>query len=316
MFTSVSPDTADNGGQPSVVGSGGSSSGAGIGPTIRAICIFLLAIAVAATAVAAFAWRGGEHNRDALLGLPASFMLIGVIVLIGTLLLIQVTRALGALRRQSTTVKNAAIEAEKHYKTVLQRIIRFVEAREKDTRGRSERIGKLSHLIGRQLDLPAETCEHLQQAGRLHDIGLLAIPEAVLNKRGHMGGADFRTIQRHAEVSYEVLKPLESLAPVLPAIRYHHERMNGTGYPFGLKGEQIPTEARILAVADAYDAMTHDRPHRRAMSPLEAMKELLRCTPAGYDKTCVDALARIVNLDELLAAMEPAPAGELVFAVA
>ena len=79
--------------------------------------------------------------------------------------------------------------------------------------------------------------------------------------------------------------------------------MNGTGYPQGLNGEQIPLEARILAVADSYDAMTHDRPHRTALSPLEAMAELRRCTPAGYDATCVEALAEVVHTPQLQRAM-------------
>ena len=144
-------------------------------------------------------------------------------------------------------------------------------------------------------------------------MGLLLIPHlsamgaalAVLTGTLVVSGlrvAEFRTIQKHSEVSYEILKPLESLREVLPAIRYHHERMNGTGYPAGIREEEIPLGARILAVADAYDAMTHDRPHRSAMTPLAAMKELDRCTPHGYDRTCVDALAGMMHLPLLTAA--------------
>ena len=104
-----------------------------------------------------------------------------------------------------------------------------------------------------------------------------------------------RTVREHSDISYEVLKPLAMLAPVLPAIRHHHERTNGTGYPAALAGDAIPLEARILAVADAYDAMTHDRPHRQALSSLVALRELRRCCPSGYDSRCVEALAEVLH---------------------
>ncbi|HUS47107.1 MAG TPA: HD domain-containing phosphohydrolase, partial [Phycisphaerae bacterium] len=124
-------------------------------------------------------------------------------------------------------------------------------------------------------------------------------PGSVRMLRSRLAVAEFRTVQKHPEVSYQVLRPLRSVAPILPAIRYHHERMNGSGYPEGLKGDKIPLGASIIAVADSYDAMTHDRPHRPAMTPLQAMMELRRCTPAGYDGRCVDAMAEIVNLPDL-----------------
>jgi len=98
-------------------------------------------------------------------------------------------------------------------------------------------------------------------------------------------------------VSYAVLKPLDCISEdILMGIRHHHERMNGTGYPAGLAGEDVPIGARIIAVADSYDAMTHDRPYRRAMEPMQAMSELRRCVPAGYAPECVDALARTLRL--------------------
>jgi HD-GYP domain-containing protein (c-di-GMP phosphodiesterase class II) len=258
---------------------------------IRITCVVLVAIAVVASAMAMKGWQ------------MASFLLAGIIVLLGGLLVMQVCRALRSLRRHSSEIHESARDAQEHYVGVLRRIVKFVEARDKYTRGRSDRIGKLAELISRRMGLSQEKCSLLNIAGQLHDIGLLAVPEGILNKRSSLGADEFRTVQRHSEVSYEVLKPLSMFADMLPAIRYHHERMNGTGYPSGLAGDQIPAEARILAVADAYDAMTHDRPHRPAMSPLDAMKELRRCTPAGYDKACVDALAEIVNLTDLEAAM-------------
>ena len=115
---------------------------------------------------------------------------------------------------------------------------------------------------------------------------------------------EFRTIQKHSEVSYEILRPLRCLKEMLLAVRYHHERMNGTGYPAGISGDEIPLEAKILAVADAYDAMTHDRPHRPAMTPMIAVQELRRCTPHGYDESCVEALADIIHVNKFAEAMD------------
>jgi HD-GYP domain-containing protein (c-di-GMP phosphodiesterase class II) len=259
---------------------------------IRVTCMGLGAIAVIACAMAIKGWQ------------PTSFLLASIIVLLGALLVIQVTRTLASFSRQSSTTRQAASEAEKHYITVLQQIVKFVEGRDKYMAGRSMRIGKLCQAMSEKLHLSPEMCGMMNLAGQLHDIGLLAVPDGVLTKGTKHGLDDYRSIKSHSEVSYEVLKPLGMIECILPAVRYHHERMNGTGYPMGLSQGEIPIEARILAVADAYDAMTHDRPHRGAISPLEAMRELRRCSPAGYDTQCVDTLSEIVNLPEIEAVMK------------
>ena len=201
--------------------------------------------------------------------------------------------------RQSQTLRKAAILAEQHYINALRQIVRIVEGRDPYTRGHSERVAMLAERIARQLDLPSQRCEQLRLAGQLHDIGLLAVSDNVLRKKGGFSAGEYKSVQRHSVVSYDLLQPMESLAEVLFAIRHHHERLNGTGYPDGLSGEEILLEARILAVADSYEAMTHDRPHRPAMAPLSAMQELRRCAPSGYDVRCVEALAEIVHLGEL-----------------
>jgi len=265
-------------------GNGGNSE---IRRALRPVSVFLIAITVVAAAMAVEGWR-----------LP-SFLLAEVIVLIGVLLAIHVYKTVRDLKRRSAVVNEAAGQAEKHYVGVLHRIVRFVEARDKYRRGHSDRVGRLAEQIARQLGLEQQRCELLNLAGQLHDIGLLAVSNRVLSKVTTIKADEFRGVMHHAHISYEVLKPLTMLEDVLPAILHHHERMNGTGYPSGLHGEAIPFEARILAVADAYEAMTHDRPNRPAMSPLNAMGELHRCTPAGYDETCVRALADIVHLPVL-----------------
>jgi HD-GYP domain-containing protein (c-di-GMP phosphodiesterase class II) len=254
------------------------------------VCI--LAMACMAGAMTAMGWH------------VPSLMITALMILLGVLLTMQVHRNVRHLRGQSDAVRRAAAEAEQHYIDVLSKIIQYIESHDVYARGRSERIGWLCEQISRRLGLDSERCEQMNAAGRLHDIGLLAVPEGVLNKHSRLGSEEFRAVQGHAVVSYEVLRPLRALREVLPAVRTHHERMNGTGYPAGLTAEQIPLEGRILAVADAYDAMTHDRPWRPAMTPLDAMRELIRCTPAGYDTDCVRALGDVVNLPALEDAFE------------
>ena len=254
---------------------------------VRPLCVCLFAIGIVAWAMAIKGW-------------DVTSLELGVIIVgIAAIAVMHIHRALTALHRRSRLLHEAAMEAERHYIDVLMRIVEYVEARDRYWCGHSTNVGMLCGKIARKLGMPKQECELMNLAGRLHDIGFLAVPGSVRMLRSRLAVAEFRTVQKHPEVSYQVLRPLRSVAPILPAIRYHHERMNGSGYPEGLKGDKIPLGASIIAVADSYDAMTHDRPHRPAMTPLQAMMELRRCTPAGYDGRCVDAMAEIVNLPDL-----------------
>jgi HD-GYP domain-containing protein (c-di-GMP phosphodiesterase class II) len=195
---------------------------------------------------------------------------------------------------------------ETHCLEVLRRVVHSVEKRDRYWSGHSENVGRLAESIARELNLPEQTCVSAGLAGQLHDIGLIAVPEAMLKGNVRLGLSDYRNIKQHSELGYDLPRPLDCLnEDVLLAVRHHHERMNGTGYPGGLEGQTIPLEARILAVADTYDAMTHDRPQRAAMSDMQALEELRRCTPAGYDPSCVEALARTLNLSMLEADKQP-----------
>ena len=249
-------------------------------------------LAAAALALAAVAILGNYWQAD-------RFLLAGAIAAIAALVLYTVHHAFTHMHAHTGRLASSACEAERHYVEVLRRIVKIVEARGEHWAGHSERVGQWARRMSVELGLDADLAEQMGLAGELHDIGLLAVPEALLAQHGNFGSEAFGSVQKHSEASFELLRPLESLARVLPAIRHHHERMNGTGYPHGLGGQKVPMEARILAVADAYDAMTHDRPHRSALSPYQAMRELRRCTPDGFDGACVDALAAVVNLPKL-----------------
>mgnify|MGYP000288818930 CR=1 FL=1 len=257
------------------------------GDVVRSVAISALAIALGAYAMML------QDNHFVVAILAAVVLLVAV----GTIL--QVSRAVQQLHQKHAQTKQASLKAERHYFKVLRRIMAAVESREPYTRGRSKRIGYLSRQIGLYLGLEPDYCRLLDLAGQVHDIGLLSVPEYILNKPPRLGREEFRSIQKHAEISYRILEPLTFLREILPAVRFHHERMNGTGYPYGLKGKDIPLSARILAVADAYDAMTHDRPHRPALPTIEAINELRRCSPAGYDPKCVAALEELLNMRQL-----------------
>ncbi len=232
-------------------------------------------------------------------------LMASVVIVVAASSLLLVSRALRQLQQQQRATRRAARFAERHYFKVLRRIVAAVEAREEYTRGRSRRIGLLARQIGRQMNLDNQRCSLLALAAQVHDIGLLAVPDRVLQKPSTLGGDEFASIKRHSELSYRILQPLTFLSDILSAVRHHHERMNGTGYPSNLRGQEICLEARVLAVADAYDSMTHDRPHRRAVTSLRAMEELRRCCPAGFDEDVVLALETVLHMPRLQACRAP-----------
>jgi HD-GYP domain-containing protein (c-di-GMP phosphodiesterase class II) len=261
---------------------------------ISAVAIFILALAMAFE---------GWHGVSLLIALAIALVTLRIVV--------QVAWTVKHFRQRGDMLDQMSRQAEEHYVAILKRIVRFSEIRDGYDRNRCERVGNLCEQISRKLGLDEDRCERMNVAGWLHDIGLLAVPEQILHKASKLSGEEFRSIRKHAEASYEVLQPLTMLRGVLPAIRHHHERLNGTGYPDGLRGQEIPLGARILAVAEAYDAMTHDRPHRPAMTPLLAVRELQRCTPDGFDASCVQALAEMLNiplLEEVMESQAPAKA--------
>jgi len=258
------------------------------GQVARPVAISAVAIALAVYALVT------SHDHI------TTTVLAGIILLIATGAMLQVSRAVRHLHRAQEQVRTAAARAERHYFKVLRRLTSAVEDRQPHLRARSRRIGKLAREIAEHMDMDAPQARLLCLAAQVHDIGLLSVSERILAKPARLAADEFRAVKRHPEVAYRILQPLTFLAEILPAVRYHHERMNGTGYPDGLAGEAIGVEARILAVADSYDAMTHDRPHRGAIGPADVLSELRRCSPAGYDPRCVDALMQVLQETHLL----------------
>jgi HD-GYP domain-containing protein (c-di-GMP phosphodiesterase class II) len=170
------------------------------------------------------------------------------------------------------------------------------------TAAHSSRVVTLSCLVGRQLGLRPASFRDLQYAAALHDIGKVGVPDAVLLKSGPLAATEWTVIRSHSGWGADVIAKVPGLERVATIVRHHHERYDGTGYPDGLAGEDIPIESRALAVADAYVAMTEDRPYRPALSSENAAGELSRQRATQFDPRAVDALAAELERSELLRA--------------
>jgi diguanylate cyclase (GGDEF)-like protein/putative nucleotidyltransferase with HDIG domain len=169
-----------------------------------------------------------------------------------------------------------------------------LDVRDVGTARHSETVGHYAHAIARALGLPDPRVERIRAAGVLHDIGKLGVADAVLKKPGPLTPAEWEEMRRHAELGARILSHA-NLRDVSGWVLSHHERVDGGGYPDGLAGDAIPIEARILAVADAYEAMTADRPYRPAMTPAAAEAELLRCAGRQFDAEVVAAFLRALR---------------------
>jgi putative nucleotidyltransferase with HDIG domain len=175
---------------------------------------------------------------------------------------------------------------------VVKSLVRSLEARDDYTCGHSDRVAIMSRIIAEELGLESEALKQIYIAGLLHDIGKVGIPDGVLNKPGRLTDDEFAMIKQHPVIGYDILKNLRQFEFVLPAVRHHHEQMDGRGYPDALAGEAIPLEARIMAVADAYDAMTSNRPYRDGM-PTEKAESILRENRGPqWDPQVLDAFFR------------------------
>lgn len=157
------------------------------------------------------------------------------------------------------------------------------------------RVARLSQSIGRALGLAEREVKELEIIGLFHDIGKVSIPESVLDKPGELSEYDWEQIRRHPEVGYRVLSNVQDMADIAEYILFHHERWDGSGYPLSLRGEGIPLQSRIIAVADAYDAMLSYRPYRNSLTQREAIEELKRCAGTQFDPYIVDVFVRTLG---------------------
>jgi HD-GYP domain-containing protein (c-di-GMP phosphodiesterase class II) len=174
----------------------------------------------------------------------------------------------------------------------------LVDSRDAGTNEHSGRVAELSEELALALDCCPERARDVYLAGKLHDVGKVAVPDSILRKRGKLTEAEWRCVQRHPSIGANLVSHVPSLARLAPIIRSHHERYDGAGYPQGLRGEEIPLEARIVAVVDAFDAMISDRPYRLRMSVEGARQRLRECAGTQFDPEVVLALERHLESEE------------------
>ncbi|WP_409227949.1 HD-GYP domain-containing protein [Gudongella sp. SC589] len=166
------------------------------------------------------------------------------------------------------------IEMRNLYLSTIQALNKTVEAKDPYTSGHANRVEKFAVDLAKAYHLPFESIQNLKTASILHDIGKIGIHDEILNKASRLTQEEYQEIMRHPAIGAEIISKVNFLSDITTIVRHHHERYDGKGYPDGLSGEDIPIEAAILMIADSYDAMTSDRPYRKAMTPEEALSEL------------------------------------------
>ncbi|MFG2502428.1 HD-GYP domain-containing protein [Streptomyces sp. NPDC048441] len=181
------------------------------------------------------------------------------------------------------------------HQATIRALVQAVDIKDQYTRGHSERVGRASVMIARELGMADERVESLRFAGILHDVGKLGVPTRLLRKDGPLTPEEWRVIELHPEYGHEMVRGIGFLGEARAAILHHHERIDGSGYPYGLVGRQIPEFARVVAVADAFDAMTSTRSYRRGRPVAAALAELSRCAGAQFDPAMVAALQRALD---------------------
>ncbi|MBI5555630.1 MAG: HD domain-containing protein [Elusimicrobia bacterium] len=190
-------------------------------------------------------------------------------------------------------------ESREAYLDIIRSLVNAIEARDPYTRGHSEQTTKYAVSIARRLDLPAESIEVVRCAANLHDIGKIGIKETILKKAKKLTADEYSHIKNHPFMGAQILKPIKSLQEVIPIVYHHHERYDGKGYLDGLQRDEIPVGARILSVADAFEAMTSDRPYHKGLLKEEAREQLKKAAGSQFDPRIVNAFLEVLEEENL-----------------
>jgi HD-GYP domain-containing protein (c-di-GMP phosphodiesterase class II) len=221
-----------------------------------------------------------------------------VVLLAGWAIEVQRARSLNVIA-EGLSMREALAQLNRGHNTHLIELVDAIEAKDIVTLGHVRRVSAYALAIGKRLRLNANALRSLALAAEMHDVGKIGVPDHILAKPGPLTAEEFAEMQLHSRRGGDIAGRVKALAAVAPIIRAHHERLSGSGYPDGLRGDEIPLLARIVAVADSYDAMTSTRPYREPMTRDAAVAELMRVRDVELDARCVDAL--IASLDDEMA---------------
>jgi response regulator RpfG family c-di-GMP phosphodiesterase len=186
-----------------------------------------------------------------------------------------------------------AVETRRLFYATIQVLIRLLELKIPFNAGHAARVAEMCRYVAREVKMTVDGVRKVYLAALLHDVGLFVVTDLLLNKEDVLTAEEFRQMRAHASAAEDVLKPILADDEVLKYIRHHHERYDGTGYPDSLKGNIIPLGARIIAVVEAFEAMTRDRPYRHAFTPEEALAELKRCADSQFDPQVVSVFTEL-----------------------
>lgn len=189
------------------------------------------------------------------------------------------------------------IDMKDNYLSTVEALVQAIEAKDPYTSGHSGRVASLAALLAEKAKLHENKIEFVKYAGVLHDVGKIGVSEAILNKEGKLADYEWEVIRNHPVIGQNIIKNIKFLFDVGLVVRHHHERYDGTGYPDGLKGEDIPLESRIISVADCYDAITSDRSYRKGRTPAEALVELKRVAGTQLDPHLVALFCEAMSSD-------------------
>ena len=203
------------------------------------------------------------------------------------------------LRRSNEELKVA-------YDSTIEGWARALDLRDRDTEGHSRRVTEMALAMARDMGLGEAELVHIRRGALLHDMGKLGVPDAILHKPGPLSEEEWVVMRRHPSYAVEILGPIEFLGPALDIPHYHHERWDGTGYPCGLAGERIPLAARIFAAVDIWDALSYDRPYRRAWPQARVREHLRSLSGTHLDPRVVDAFLGLLAAAEPASPTEPA----------
>jgi putative nucleotidyltransferase with HDIG domain len=209
-------------------------------------------------------------------------------------------RELNQWLKEEVTTRTAELQRERHRlervsTATLEALVNALEAKDPYLRGHSARVADLSATLAAEVGLAEEEIERVRMAGRLHDLGKIGTREAVTNKEGPLSPEEFEHVKQHVIIGAQILAPLTHLGDVVSMVRSHHERWDGTGYPDGLRGEEIPMGGRVIAAAEVLDALTTSRPYQEKMTPEQAVERMADLSGTVLDPRVFDALTRVVG---------------------
>jgi HD-GYP domain-containing protein (c-di-GMP phosphodiesterase class II) len=220
----------------------------------------------------------------------------GAFVILFGAWLLEARRA-GSVRviADALSMRDAVAQLNHGYSQPIAELVDAIEWKDLYTLGHVRRVASYAVMMGKEMGLSTLELRRLALGAQMHDVGKIGVPDRILTKPGPLTDEEFGEIKRHVYRGYDIAKQTKALAPAVDAIYFHHERMDGTGYPLGLAGEDIPLHARIVSVADAYDAMTSGRVYQPAVNDSAAVAELRRCAGSHFDPVCVEAFERVLG---------------------